>query len=199
MTNYDLIALLGKAFADGEVDALAPHLAKDCIYYSEYASKGFSSAEQIVERMKQVYSELDETDRYTYMIERISEVTDPKKAEAILKDLPNVVMNEYCLYLYQYDGDNPAAIAILSQNSVGEICEILLTRNVGVFDIPFYAGEGELDSPYDLPSTVTPLTPHDRQVKELRRAFSGQHLDDIPEEEKDHLYILRQSDLFIIG
>ena len=45
MTNYDLIALLGKAFANGEVDALAPHLAKDCIYYSEYASKGFSSAE----------------------------------------------------------------------------------------------------------------------------------------------------------
>lgn len=197
MTNYDLIALLGKAFADGEVDALAPHLAKDCIYYSEYASKGLSSAEQIVERMKQVYSQLDKTNRYTYTIKQLSEVTDPKKAQAILKNLPDVIMNEYCLYLYQYDRGKPIAIAILSQNSRGKICEILLTRNIGVFNIPFYTGEGEDDSPYDLPSTVTPLTPHDRQVKELRRAFSGQHLDDIPEEEKDNLYIWRQADLFV--
>lgn len=61
----------------------------------------------------------------------------------------------------------------------------------------FYGEDIGEDSPCDLPYTVTPLTPHNRQVKRLRNAFSGQRLDDIPEEEKDNLYIWRQADLFI--
>ena len=60
----------------------------------------------------------------------------------------------------------------------------------------FYGEEIENDSPYDTPATVKPLTNHDRQVKELQRAFSGQHL-----EEKiyadDDVYIWRKADEFV--
>ena len=53
------------------------------------------------------------------------------------------------------------------------------------------------DSPDDLPSTVQPMTPHDRQVKELRRSFSGQHLDDVPEELSGDIYIWKKADEYI--
>lgn len=197
MTNYDLIDLLGKAFADGEVDALAPHLAKDCIYVSEYADKRFDSAEEIIERMKYVYSNVDDTSRYTYSIVQLDEITDLEKVQSELNESTGAWINEYGLYLHQYGSDDPVAVVLISQNAKNKICEILLSRNKNVFDIRFYSEDIGEDSPYDLPSTVTPLTPHDRQVKELRRAFSGQHLDDIPEREKDNLYIWRQADLFI--
>lgn len=52
------------------------------------------------------------------------------------------------------------------------------------------------DSPMDLPSTVTPFTPHDRQVQELRRVFSKQPLKE-PEQEDQSLYIWRKADEFV--
>ena len=66
MTTYELMDVLGKAFADGEVDALTPHIAKNCVYSSEYANKRFESADEIIERMKYVYSNVDESSKYTY-------------------------------------------------------------------------------------------------------------------------------------
>lgn len=53
------------------------------------------------------------------------------------------------------------------------------------------------DSPDDLPSTVQSLTAYDRQVKELRSAFSGQHLDDIPKEESGDGYIWKKADEYL--
>lgn len=35
MTNYELMDLLGRAFACGEVDNIASHLAQNCEYESE--------------------------------------------------------------------------------------------------------------------------------------------------------------------
>ena len=196
MTHYDLIDLLGKAFADGEVDAIAPHLAKDCIYTSEYANTRFDSAQEIIDRMKYVSSNVDEKSRYTYSIVHLAEITDLEKVQAELNDLTDALINEYGLYLYQYGGDDPVAVVLVSQNEKDEICEILLSRDKNVFDIRFYGEDIGEDSPYDLPSTVTTLTPHCRQVEELQRVFSGQHLDD-SSKEKDNLYIWRQADLFI--
>lgn len=197
MTNIDLIELIGKAFADGEVDALAHYLANDCVYKSEYANNRFDSAEEIIKRLKHVFSSLDDTNRYTYSIVRLDEITDLEKTQAELNGLTGDLINEYCLCLYQYSSKDPVAVVLVSQNVENKICEILLSRNKNVFDMKFYGEDIGEDSPYDLPATVTPLTPHDRQVHELRRSFSGQHLDDIPEEEKDNLYIWRQADLFI--
>lgn len=87
MTNYDLIYLLGRAFADGEADALAPYLAKDCVYKSEYANNRFDSAEEIIKRLKHVFSSLDDTNRYTYSIVQLDEITDLEKVQSKLNGL----------------------------------------------------------------------------------------------------------------
>ena len=197
MTNYDLIDLLGKAFAGGEEDSLAPCLADNCVYTSEYANKQYDSAEKIIERMKFVDSHLTEKNRYTYRVVLLQDIVDPEDVRAELRFSGNALPNEYGLYLYQYSDQDPVAVVLVSQNAQGKICEILLSRNRKLFNMEFYGEDIKEDSPFDLPSTVTPLTSHDRQVKELRRTFSGQHLDDIPEEEQDNLYIWRQADLFI--
>ena len=197
MTNYDLMNLLGRAFADGKAEALVPYLAKDCIYVSEYANNRLISAEAIIQRMQYVHSNTDETNRYTYSVVKLDEIADYEKTQSEVSESENVFLNEYGIYLYQYDSCNPVAVVLVCYNEKDKICKILLSRNKNLFDICFYGEEIQNDSPYDLPSTVKPLIPHDRQVKELRRAFSGQHLDDIPEEEKDNLYIWRQADLFI--
>ncbi len=52
------------------------------------------------------------------------------------------------------------------------------------------------DLPKDLPSTVTPLTAHDRQVAEARKAFSGQRWT-APKNEDDNIYIWRKADEYI--
>ena len=55
MKDFELMELLGRAFADGETDALAGQLAPDCRYVSEYAEKTIDTAENILKRMKVVY------------------------------------------------------------------------------------------------------------------------------------------------
>lgn len=197
MTNYELVEMLGKAFADGRVDEIAPFLAEECIYISEYAEKQITSAKEITNRMKYIYSNIDDSNRYTYSVVRLDEIAKIEKVQTELRRKSDSTVNEYALYLYQFSSEFPVAIAMIFQNAKGKICEILLSRNKSVFNINFYGEDSREDSPYDLPSTVTPLTPRDRQVKELRNTFSGQHLDDVPKEEEDNLYIWRQADIFI--
>ena len=197
MTTYEVMDILGKAFADGEVDALAPHIAKNCVYSSEYANKRFETADEIIERMKYVYSNIDENSRYTYSIVRLDEISNLSDVENLIVSSIDFELIDYGLYLYQYDNHNPVSIVIAAQNANGKICRILLSRDTKVFDMKFYGEVDEDDSPYDLPSTVTPLTPNDRQVKEMQNAFSGQHLEDAPQKDEDNIYIWRQADLFI--
>ena len=46
MDQYTMMDILGKAFADGEIDALRPLMAADCDYASQYANKSFSGASE---------------------------------------------------------------------------------------------------------------------------------------------------------
>lgn len=39
MDQYTMMDILGKAFADGEIDALRPLMAADCDYASQYAKQ----------------------------------------------------------------------------------------------------------------------------------------------------------------
>lgn len=196
MTGFEISEILGKAFAYGEVDILGMHLAEDCVYISEYANNRFDSAEKIIERLKYVHANLKEKNRYTYSVIKLDDFADVEKLQSE-DGFSDTLINECGLCLYQHGRKSPVSVVIIALNSKGEICRIVLSRNKNIFNIRFYGEPAGKDSPYDLPSTVTPLTRHDRQVKELQDKFSGQHLEDIPEEEKDNFYIWRQADVFI--
>ena len=68
MDQYTMMDILGKAFADGEIDALRPLMAADCDYASQYANKSFSGASEILSNMESVHKNIDETCAYTYKV-----------------------------------------------------------------------------------------------------------------------------------
>ncbi|MBQ8636697.1 MAG: WG repeat-containing protein [Clostridia bacterium] len=195
MKQYDLIKLLGDAFALGNVDELVTHMADNCKYFSEYANISFCSADKIAERMKYVYSQLDETNSYSYEIVKLDSITNFSDAEKQFVAEKKTSLCKYGMFLYQFSKAHPVAIVVAVINHKKEICNITLSRNKKLFDIEFYGEKIEKDSPYDKPDTVKPLTRHDRQVKELQRAFSGQHLEEKVYSD-DEVYIWRKSDEF---
>lgn len=195
MKHYDLIKLLGDAFAIGNVDELVTHMADDCQYFSEYANKSFSSAEEIAERMKYVNSQLDETNSYSYEIVELDTITNFSKAENQFVTDKKTVLCKYGLFLYQFSKKHPVAIVVAGINKNKKICSIALSRNKKLFDIEFYEEKVEKDSPYDKPATVKPLTRHDRRAKEMQRSFSGQHLEEKVYSD-DEVYIWRKADEF---
>ena len=196
MSKYELTDLLGRAFVYGEVDALAAHLSPDCEYVSDYAHRTMKTAEEIIERMKFVYSNLTGESRYSYKIVSLDDILRGRKHED-LNTAEGIRVNAHGLLLYQFSDKYPVAVVVFMIRDDGMIKSILLSRNTDWFNIDFFMDESDSDSPADIPSTVQPLTPHDRQVKELRRAFSGQHLDDIPEEITRKPYIWKKADEFI--
>ncbi len=196
MKQYDLIKLVGDAFAFGSVDTLVPHITDNCRYLSEYSHKSFSSSEEITERMKYVYSQLDDTNSYSYEIVKLNKIANITEAK---KEFISDAKTSLCIYgllLYQFSKIHPVAVIVATINRRGEICNITLSRNTSLFDIAFYGENTEEDSPYDTPATVKPLTNRDRQVNELQRAFSGQHLEE-KNYTDDEVYIWRKSDDFI--
>ena len=71
MDMNEKLELLGRAFANGEVEELSGALLKECKYYSGYAHRSLTSAEQILESVRKVYQAVqnDENDcSYTYKI-----------------------------------------------------------------------------------------------------------------------------------
>ncbi len=195
MNRYNLIELLGNAFAHGEVDALVPHMSDNCQYLSEYANKSFSSAGEIAERMNYVYSQLSETNSYSYKIVNLDIIADFSELKKQFAKDKESTLCEFGLLLYQFSKAHPVAIAVVVLNSEEKICNIILSRNKSLFDVEFYGEKIEMDSPYDTPATVKPLTSHDRQVKDLQKAFSGQQPEEIPYDDSE-VYIWRKADKF---
>ncbi len=194
MKNDALMDLLGRAFADGEVDALAEYLAPDCEYESEYAETTVNTSEKILSRMKKVFSCCTDESRYSFKRISIAELFQEGRPYS-LDDTPDTYLNEYGLLLYHFDTENPCAVvSAMRERKTGLIKRIMLSRNPKVYNISFSEKESGKDSPYDRPSTVAPMTPHDRLVKEYRDAIAGQHLDDIPEEIRGQCYIWKKAD-----
>lgn len=197
MKDREIIEILGNAFANGEVDALTGLLSDDCEYVSDYSGKKVTSAEKIIKCMKEVYDCITDESRYNY---RIVDHAGLLREDGLVQmpQIPNTYPDEKALLLYQYSKDYPCAVVSVARDRDSEkIKSILLSRDSKIYDVSFYEEECGEDSPLDLPSTVAPLTTHDRHVKELRSAFSGQHLDDVPEEIKGDLYIWKKADEYI--
>ena len=105
MTNDELMDLLGRAFACGEVDNIASHLAQNCEYESEYAHCKVQTAEKIIERTKQVYSNITDASRYTYQIVPLDSILREIKFEDFRPVNGQNVM-EFGLLLYQYSEES---------------------------------------------------------------------------------------------
>ncbi len=195
MTDYQLIDLLGRALAHGKVGNLAEFLSDDCEYESDYAHIKINTSKVIINRMKYIYSNLKKEDAYTYKSVRIEEVLRNPDGDWFLCDGGR--MNSYGLLLYQYNAEYPVAVVLEKLNREGQITKIWLTRDKELCNVDFYMEEVWEDSPNDLPSTVAPLTPHDRNVQEMRDAFSGQHLDHRPKEIDGEIFIWQKADEYI--
>ena len=173
MKNDELMDLLGKAFSDGEVDALAEYLAPDCEYESEYAETTVNTSEKILSRMKKVFSCCTDESRYSFKRISIAELFKEGRPRS-LDDTSDTYLNEYGLLLYHFDIENPCAVvSAMRDRKTGLIKRILLSRNPKVYNISFSEKESGKDSPYDLPSTVVPMTPHDNILTISRRRFLG--------------------------
>ena len=88
MNIDDKLELLGRAFAYGEVDELAASLLADCKYNSDYAHRRLTSAEQILESMRNVYTAVrenkDQDSSYTFTIVELKKIF---KQGIVLEDL----------------------------------------------------------------------------------------------------------------
>ena len=78
MKNYDLMNILGRAFAFGKLDNIDKYISKDCEYISEYANVHIFTAEKIIKRMKSVSSKLRLEDRYTFKLLPIKNIINNK-------------------------------------------------------------------------------------------------------------------------
>lgn len=193
MDQYTMMDILGKAFADGEIDALRPLMAADCDYASQYANKSFSGASEILSNMESVHKNIDETCAYTY---KVIELESVLANGLTLVDLDNQAGMHPCRYgllLYQYGSDYPVAVVACMIDLYEKFRSIWLSRDTSKFNETFYGEELGPDSPDDLPSTVVPLTTHDRHVNEMRSSFAGQKWDKTVDT-ADGIYIWRKAD-----
>ena len=102
MDQYTMMDILGKAFADGEIDALRPLMAADCDYASQYANKSFSGASEILSNMESVHKNIDETCAYTYKVIELESVLANGLTLADLDNQAGMHPCRYGLLLYQY-------------------------------------------------------------------------------------------------
>ena len=196
MKDDSLMEMLGRAFACGETEKLAAHLAPECSYESEYGHRTVETAEKIIEMMKEVNSFITEECRYTYQCVALESILREIRLEDMAPD-PGTTVCPRGLLLYQYSDTFPAAVVVAMLDANGKIKRLLLSRNTAWFRVDFYMEECSVDAPDDRPATVRPLTPHDRQVRELRHSFSGQHLDEISEEPAGDCYVWNRADVFL--
>lgn len=110
MDQYTMMDILGKAFADGEIDALRPLMAADCDYASQYANKSFSGASEILSNMESVHKNIDETCAYTYKVIELESVLANGLTLADLDNQAGMHPCRYGLLLYQYGSDYPVAV-----------------------------------------------------------------------------------------
>jgi hypothetical protein len=101
MNQYDLINTLGKAFAEGEIDALVPLMAADCDYGSQYAKKTFKGVQDVIANMKTVYSKLKATSAYAYEIIELKSVLSGGLTLQKLDNMYGMHPCRYWLLLYQ--------------------------------------------------------------------------------------------------
>ena len=74
MEHINMIDMLGRAFAKGEIDELRPYMADNCDYASDYSGKSFCGVETILSNMKAVHANVDETCAYTYEVVALESV-----------------------------------------------------------------------------------------------------------------------------
>ena len=197
MDQFNMMDILGKAFSEGDFDALRPLLVEDCEYDSLYTGEIIKGAAEVLSSMRTAYENMDKTYACTY---KIIELESVLRGGVTLADLDNEARTHaicnYALLLYQDNPDKPIAIVTCLLDRLYEKFLCILACRDRMFNVSFYGEELEQDSPEDLPSTVAPLTAEDREVEELKRTFAGQVWDK-PADTENEIYIWRKADEYV--
>lgn len=145
MNTEKCLEILGKTFKFGNTEELSSILHNNCTYHSDYSSKIFNSAAQILESIRNVYSNLDDDSKYNYKIIDTKDILYSQK-------LPDVNATK-CMLLYQYD-DCIASVVTVNTNVYNEITHIELSRDKSLYNVDFYDDTIKPDSPNDTPQTA---------------------------------------------
>ena len=114
MEDCRLSEILGRAFAYGEVDELALHLAENCSYESQYANRKFQGAEPILDNMKKVHANLNAACSYSFEIVELMSVFQSGISMESLEGDGSLRVCKHGLLLYQYNSKSPVALVICS-------------------------------------------------------------------------------------
>ena len=193
MDQHRMMDILGRAFAEGRTDDLRPLMAGNCDYISQYANTSFSGASDIISNMESVYNNIDETCAYTYKVIELESVMAKGLTLAELDNRTGMHPCRYGLLLYQFGSPYPVAVVACMIDLYEKFRSVLLSRDTSKFNMTFYGEELGPDSADDLPSTVSPLTTHDRHVSEMRSSFAGQRWDKAVDT-SEGIYIWRKAD-----
>lgn len=225
MKSYDLMNILGRAFAYGIFDNLNKYLSEGCEYTSEYSNKHIITSKEIIKWMEKVNYKIESYNRYTFKLVPIKDILkkdnesvkkqvnsdesliathlsethngDLEKKELTHKEIATID-NEYVILLFQHQDKYPVAVVSIERElKTGKITKILLSRNSEIYNIDFYRADMGDDSPLDHPSTVKPLTHEDILRKEYLSLLSGQIHDEEKEDLDENLYIWRKADEFM--
>ncbi|MGI6029155.1 MAG: WG repeat-containing protein [Candidatus Heteroscillospira sp.] len=124
-TERYLLLILAEALCSGSVNRLHSVMSDTCIYRSDCSGKRLYGLRDIIESIRNVRSNLDETNRYRYELVPASEEIR-KDAKS---DLPGVMTGDWCFRLWQQnEGGTPVAIVFIQHNDCGQITNILLAH-----------------------------------------------------------------------
>lgn len=170
INDADIMEFLGKAFADGEIDALAEILSPDCAYVSQPANRSLWTASEILSGLKEIYSCVTDESRYSYQVVPLAGLLINGCSGPVGQDPSE--LNDYALLLYRYDLENPYAVvsAEVDRNS-GLVKSILLSRDPIENGFLLSGLKGYLESaPYTEPEKCDELLYEDGR-RELRRIW----------------------------
>ncbi len=192
MTDLEIMNLLADVFTNGNADRLLCLLTGDCEYLSEYSDTFIESPKEIIEKLNDVYSNLNDNNRYTFTIEELENILKDYEKGTINFE-QEIHLNKYAIVLHQYSKKNPVAVVTIILNK-GLVEKITLSCNSNLYKFVFYQDIANNDSVYDLPSTVPPINTQGSIREQLSRSEKIISLEDVPPEERDKIYIWKKAD-----
>jgi len=113
------LAMLNHALCYGKAETLREYVTEKCIYRSDYADRMFLGGLRIIQHLRKVQNNLNETDQYTCKIVKSADVLRSQG------DLPDIYQGKWCAIEYQ--GGKLASVIFIQLDQDEKINYILLS------------------------------------------------------------------------
>lgn len=160
-------------------------LSEKCYYHSEYADKTFVGAERIIEHLKIINNNLNESNRYSSCIKPSAEILRTQE------DLPEIYKGKWCDV--QHQGNALAYVVFIQQDEAGRICNIRLSRNGNYCKLFEKEGSSEPITgvvPPNVKILLEDFYGHEDPLKAMRE-------NDTPEEDERGIYVWKGADHYM--